>query len=326
MNSGKVLFLYLCFTAMAATLRADTRVVITGGANLPTHKMIGMTLTEVLNEVNQVARGNGNLQRIKNVFSNGYHDFVALVNSSGMTTTQTEYRLPLIVTETGKYEVRGIQVKVKMGETRTEKISDAFQELVFQLDGRCFIENVNFALEKHHFAGNTFKGLDAADRIHRRQILDFIEDFRTAHNRKDKVYLERAYSDDALIIVGRHLQNQNQTSDFLQSSTLGEEKIQFIKLKKREYMQRLARAFKTNSFVRVTFEEIEVIRHRRFPEIYGVRLKQRWNSSTYSDEGYLFIMIDFKDPDKPLVHVRSWQSEAFSDGSLVGLNDFEIID
>jgi hypothetical protein len=323
MNFTRTLSFLLLATSAAS---GDTRVIITGGASLPTHEIIGVTLTEVMNEVNRVARGQGDLGNIKNAFSRGFDEFVALVNSTGMSTIADEIRIPLIVTETGKYEVRGLQVRVRMGDTIAEKESDLYQELVFLLNGRCFIENVNFALEKHHYRSKQFIGLDAEDRIHRRQILDFIEDFRTAHNRKDKIYLERAYSDDALIIVGRVLQNKENGDDFLQTSSLGAEKIQFIKLKKREYIERLEKAFEVNSFVRVTFEEIEVIRHRIYPEIYGVRLKQRWNSSTYSDEGYLFIMIDFKDQDRPLIHVRSWQPEPFSDGSLVGLNDFEIID
>ena len=68
------------------------------------------------------------------------------------------------------------------------------------------------------------------------------------------------------------------------------------------------------------------MRHHKIPEIYGVKLKQKWQSDSYSDTGYLFLMIDFINPDKPLIHVRTWQPEKFPDGSVISLGDFEIIE
>ena len=68
-----------------------------------------------------------------------------------------------------------------------------------------------------------------------------------------------------------------------------------------------------------------MVRDLQDPRLYGVTLKQRWTSSTYSDTGYVFLLLDFADPDYPLIHVRSWQPERFDDGSIISLQDFEII-
>jgi len=162
--------------------------------------------------------------------------------------------------------------------------------------------------------------------IFRHQALSFLENFRTAHNRKDLNFLKKTYSDNALIIVGRVLEEKEGESDFLESSLLAQNKIEFIKLSKQQYIERLRQVFNLNSFVRVIFDDVEIIRHTKYPEIYGLKLRQRWNSSTYSDEGYLFIMMDFADPDQPVIHVRAWQPEPFEDGTVVGLGDFRIID
>ncbi|MCI6830321.1 MAG: hypothetical protein MR924_13905, partial [Prevotella sp.] len=44
--------------------------------------------------------------------------------------------------------------------------------------------------------------------------------------------------------------------------------------------------------------------------MYGVRLHQSWKSSTYSDEGYLFLLWEFpEDGSDPIIHVRTWQPE-----------------
>ena len=84
--------------------------------------------------------------------------------------------------------------------------------------------------------------------------------------------------------------------------------------------------FKTNSFIKINFDNIEIIRHPKHEKIYGVTLKQRWNSSNYSDEGYLFLMFDFKNFERPIIRIRSWQPEPFEDGKIVSLGDFYIIE
>jgi hypothetical protein len=37
-------------------------------------------------------------------------------------------------------------------------------------------------------------------------------------------------------------------------------------------------------------------------------------------------MMDFKNPEAPLIHVRAWQPQPFKDGSVIGLGDFEIVE
>ena len=131
-------------------------------------------------------------------------------------------------------------------------------------------------------------------------------------------------SKDALIIVGRVIETRPQEIDYYKS--LSDEKIEFIRLTKRQYLERLKQVFAKNDFVRILFDEINIERHPSIDKIYGVQLKQRWHSSAYSDEGYLFLMIDFIDMDEPIIHVRAWQPDKFHDGSTINLYDFEIID
>ena len=112
----------------------------------------------------------------------------------------------------------------------------------------------------------------------------------------------------------------------MENSFLKKEQIQFIKLSKIEYIERLVKIFALNDFLKINFEEVSVVKHPKIGDIYGITLKQYWNSSTYSDEGYLFLMIDYRNIQAPLIHVRSWQPEKFEDGSVVSLFDFELIE
>ena len=102
---------------------------------------------------------------------------------------------------------------------------------------------------------------------------------------------------------------------------------------KEEYLNRLKGIFDRNKFVDVTFDDISVKRNgatgkERF---YGVTLKQKWHTSRYRDEGYVFLLWEFKDDgEPPVIHVRAWQPDKYPDGSpmkqedILDMNDFFI--
>ena len=139
-------------------------------------------------------------------------------------------------------------------------------------------------------------------------------------------FLEKVYSDEALIIVGTVLKEKGQTDDFAKMTLLTPSKVKLVQQTKTEYLEGLQKyAFRKNSFLNVRFEDIQVMQHEKIPEIYGVNCMQLWNSSTYSDKGYLFLMMDFRDAQEPIIHVRSWQPKAFEDGTYVGMYDFDVV-
>ncbi len=316
-------FLIICVTALNAQTHVKSKVILVDGGSKITRDEICNILSTVLEEVNKIHEGKGDLRAVQNLFSeSGFYAFKELVENTNIFSTIPEYRTRLLETATGQWEVRGLRVRVALGETE----GDDVQELVFVLNSRLFIVDIHFAIELHHYKSIIAQGLKLDDLINRQQILEFLEKYRTAHNRKDIEFLEKTYSDDALIIIGQIVKQQEGDKDYLGSSTLGEEKIRLIRLDKNQYISNLRQVFKGNAFVRVIFDNVELIRHSRYPDIYGIKVKQRWNSSTYSDEGHLFIMMDFKDPNRPLIHVRSWQEQPFDDGSVVGLGDFRIVE
>ncbi|GAB1416653.1 hypothetical protein MASR2M117_20590 [Paludibacter sp.] len=57
-------------------------------------------------------------------------------------------------------------------------------------------------------------------------------------------------------------------------------------------------------------------------ELYGIQIKQDYFSTNYGDTGYLFLLIDFDNPDEPLIHVRTWQPQKNPDGSIYGIENF----
>ncbi len=57
-------------------------------------------------------------------------------------------------------------------------------------------------------------------------------------------------------------------------------------------------------------------------ELYGVHIRQDYYSTNYGDTGYLTLLVDFNDPDAPLIKVRTWQPEPDPDFGLITPYDF----
>ena len=156
------------------------------------------------------------------------------------------------------------------------------------------------------------KGRDVTDHRYREMILDFTERFRTAYNEHNINFLDAIFSDDALIITGKVIERK--TADGIR---LPDEVI-YKKQTKNQYLTNLRRIFNNDkkNLIRVDFDEIKVVRHPspalEYARCYGVTLHQSYKSGTYSDEGYLFLLWDFADENKPKIYVRTWQPDAYS--------------
>ena len=107
--------------------------------------------------------------------------------------------------------------------------------------------------------------------------------------------------------------------------------VVYRKQNKAEYIKNLERVFKANKYIQLDFNYngVTVVQDKEKPYIYGVTLKQVWNSQNksgknYSDEGYLFLAWDFSDESHPQIHVRTWQPvEAVSSpDDIINLNSF----
>ena len=90
-------------------------------------------------------------------------------------------------------------------------------------------------LAAHRFQEIMNAGKDDIDNANRETILNFVEKLRTSYNRKDIDYINTVFSDQALIIVGRVIENTGEESAYQQQV----EYLQF----KREYIERLEKLF-----------------------------------------------------------------------------------
>jgi hypothetical protein len=149
-----------------------------------------------------------------------------------------------------------------------------------------------------------------------------MENYQTAYCLKRLDYIEKIFAENALIIVGSVIKEAEPIEGMYKK--IGTDRIKYIELNKEEYVDRLKKVFNSNEFVNINFEENIVKKVNGDEKIYGIQIKQDYYSATYADKGYLFLMIDLNDSINPKIYVRTWQPEKNPDGSVYGLNDFEI--
>lgn len=195
---------------------------------------------------------------------------------------------------------------------------DDYQEAVINFDNQGKIVSINLSLAPHLYSKVLKKNTSETDLRRRQFILDFVENFRTAYNRKDLILLEKVFSDDALIITGNVINVKTRDSSY------NIQKVVRKKQSKVEYLNGLKRVFANNKRINVKFENINVILHPTKTDYYGVTLTQGWYADRYSDEGYLFLLIDFTNEQNPEIHVRAWDDIKVADNDRVYLSDFDI--
>ena len=179
-----------------------------------------------------------------------------------------------------------------------------FQEVTVTFDRQGKISEFRFALDAQ-VAESMEKCGDVVNVERRTKILGFVERFRTAYCRKDINFMNQIFSDDALIITGTVVQSR--PNDLGQSNA----KVVYNRQNKQQYLANLRRAFARNRYLEVKFEVLDgecgVTQSQNNSNVYGVRLRQEWRSSNYSDDGYVFLLWDFRDEEHPEIKVRTWQ-------------------
>lgn len=155
----------------------------------------------------------------------------------------------------------------------------------------------------------------------RLSLINFLEDYQTAYALKRQDYLESIYSDDALIIVG-HMVKRTVIPDQAQFN-ISENDVKLMQYDKSTYLKNLQRTFMSQEYINIKFEDTEFTKAEVSRDVYGVRLLQRYYSSTYGDVGYLFLLVDLTDVN-PLIHVRAWQPDEVELEKLMGMKDIRL--
>lgn len=299
---------------MASTMMASADGLFSIVEGIPDGKLkttMESNVNAMMETINAAANeGAKSLKMSKDIFTSEAAKEIGLMwKSSAMICPPANIKSKCLKTRDG-YQVRGIPVDLKEAAE-----GEARQELTIDFNTFGKISGVSIAMDMHRYDQIMAEKSSDIDYARRQVIVDFVENFRTAYNRKDLKLLTSVYSDKALIITGKVI-SEKPNSD-IDRMTLNNNKVVYIKQTKQEYLRNLSNVFKTTKFINVKFEDIDVVQHPKYDDIYGVTLKQYWHTNRYKDEGYLFLMIDFRDADNPLIQVRTWQPYLNKQGQVI---------
>jgi len=323
MDYKRLILLFLVLpVAISGFSQMDVKVRIEDGVDEPVKQVIEKNATHLLSSLNStIISGKSRLKLEDDCYTKeGKECMKDLWESSAMICPVSFITEKCLSLGEGRgYQIRNIPVEMLAADDDQQE-----QELVINFTSSGAIHNVMVALESHRYMDIIINGVSVVDLIRRQTIIEFIENFRTSYNRKDIDYIENVFSDQALIITGNVVKVKENSDNMMQA--MYSEKIQYSTSSKQEYIKKLKRCFSRNAYINLKFEELEVVRHPVKDHIYGVTLKQHWNSTTYSDVGYLFLMIDFTDPEYPCIQVRTWQPDKYNGKKINRDEVFELAD
>ena len=313
-----VFFAIGCLQSLAYN---QVRLVIKDGtSNQQLKEKIERAVSVVMTEINRSQEKNVAKLELTQAYitKEAWQDLNKLWENEHFRCIEEEIVERLLTTRTG-YQVRNIPLSVQAVGEGNEL---GYQEAVINFDNQGMITSVYYTINpelysKLRMTQMSDKRYEVTDIRDRMMILDYVEHFRTAYNQKDLRFLRQVFSDDALIITGRVIKVRK--SEVAPSGN----KVIYTSQTKQQYLNNLSRAFRTNSYIKVQFDNVMIVEHPTIHGIYGVTVHQKWNTARYSDEGYVFMVWDFRNPDLPQIHVRTWQPDYIdkSKGQKLSPND-----
>lgn len=215
-------------------------------------------------------------------------------------------------------------------------------KMSFAFNGRrkkTFVEDVSFTFDKNNRIENVAFGLgdSTEDGIFnsraqwspevREIIVSFMENYKTAYSLERLDYLKQIFDDEAVIIVGNVVRRPSTAStakDGMNISTGGREIIKYNRYTKDDYIKNLERCFNRNDFINLRFTKPQIQWLDKFSDqiVFAINLRQEYNSSTYADDGYLFLLVDMSNTNEPLIKVRTWQPNEVALDQLFNAGDF----
>lgn len=210
------------------------------------------------------------------------------------------------------FQLRGIGIILE----KADHNGNTYRDVVVTFSKKGTIEGL--MLQPLEFSQDAFMKDVAEDDIDQRfQMLHYVERFRSFYESKDLASLQKIFSDDALIITGEvvkktknRIKERNELK-LISDKVDYENKVIYRVKSKKEYLANLSVLFKTKESIKLVFSDIEVFRHRAKGHLYAVNLRQKWeskdkNGRKYMDDGKLFLLWDFSDPESPVINVRKW--------------------
>ncbi len=234
----------------------------------------------------------------------------------------TNMKIDGVVSKTVEgWEMRKIEILANYSSIK--KQSKEYLVLDYDKDGNLY--DLNFGISEAAYRNFQEINPSLRDWDKKQVMIKFIEKYRTAYLDRDLKMLGSLFSDDALIIVGRVLETAKITPNEMYKYIPMAQQPNFeqVKYSKEQYLKKQADLFASRKDLFLGFSTLSMNKKNAEQGVYGLSMRQHFNSTGYSDEGYLFLLVDFKQA-LPRIYVRSWQPQEYNDEALIQLSSFKL--
>lgn len=207
------------------------------------------------------------------------------------------------------YQIRNVPVHLFDRESSgSRKYSEA--AVSFSADGA--IVDFNITIDKQQYDRLIQGSRSVTDLENRKMMIYWMDQLKMAYESKDLDYLNSLFDKDAVIITG--VRSKQRTGVETKFKTT--ENFNYHVKSRDQYIQSLKKIFKINKHIRLQFldqeyacnssEIITDANGDEMPRYYCVWCVQDWSATKYHDVGNLFVLWDFKNPEKPVILARVW--------------------
>lgn len=206
--------------------------------------------------------------------------------------------------------VRGLQMSFTLNRaTKTEIVED----VVFSLDATGKVCNVALGLGDNFDYGILNGEHGSWPYLERETLVEFIENYKTAYCLGRLDYLRTQISDTTLILVEHSDSVENRANDAYSTKQYTTD----------EYFDVLSSYFKSTGSLSIRLTQINIYSLEKFEgNVYGIQLFQDNQTPTDSFSGYHFLMVNFDNPDQPLIKICTWQENPDPNFGWYNAGDF----
>lgn len=207
------------------------------------------------------------------------------------------------------YQIRNIPVRLF---PRDSPGKDKYSEVSIVFSPNGTIVDFNISIEKHQYDKLLKNSYTVQDKENRMMLAYWMDQLKMAYESKNTPYLESLFDDDAIIITG--VRTSKRVPSDVKFKNL--ETFDYYVKNKKQYLSKLKKVFKYNNEIVVNFLDQKYQSNDTYittdskgdtiPRYYMVWCTQEWLATNYPDVGKLFILWDFKNPEKPTILVRAW--------------------
>lgn len=283
----KLILSLIAFGICSAKIQAQqTQVIVEYGAPEGLASLIQGSSEDYLNAINR-----WQFEGI-DVFHNhpGTESLKALVEEYDLVSTFDTLGTSLLFFE-DQIELPRIFLKPKGGS----QYSHIELILTFSITGE--LTQARLGDQNFNFDRIQNRSIEVTDKEIKSELLELLAFYEAVFNNKSLDSLQALFGRDALIISGR------EASYF--------EGFEFRRNTRDSYVERMRdRVFLPSNKIEVELEDAVFFRHPDKRGVYGVIAHQKWNTTAYSDTGYIFLIVD-TNGKSPKIVARKWQPNPF---------------